>query len=450
MHSFSRENLQNIKDIFQDKTGVILEDGSDHRHLVTRLAAAVVIMVCSLGMTAFAYSQFSSLSGDELSISADYQGDGIVWIHVENRSDKELDFQPRLKLMEWSASREIKPLSQEILFTGTTFEAGTGGIMTVDLSKAYDMDMLEQPLADGYYYFVLTNNHFMFGQDWMCPVDFAVKGEAQLVGQGTGQESAQAGAAGQTDGQAGITGDAGQEGASPMMPVEADPGLVADIPEEIRAYFESYTLDLAERNRWSAEYTALCQELLDQVEGTVLHPVSPMELTVKDPAENVMFDTSVPSDMQLQLTGLHRRRMDGYDKIIGASDAEEAMVLSAYIPQKKGDVDGGVGVPLLYIFIYETENIQKVQKEQGSQGYVFIRGRLMTLEQMEAFQIYEDGQYTCYEVSDLFYTDLRQYVESMVSQRSDVYFDEQVWERVRNIYDYYRENLGKLLGYRDH
>ena len=37
----------------------------------------------------------------------------------------------------------------------------------------------------------------------------------------------------------------------------------------------------------------------------------------------------------------------------------------------------------------------------------------------------------------------------MVSQRSDVYFDEQVLERVQNIYNYYRDNMGSLLGYRD-
>ena len=73
----------------------------------------------------------------------------------------------------------------------------------------------------------------------------------------------------------------------------------------------------------------------------------------------------------------------------------------------------------------------------------------MTFEQMEQYKIYEDEQYVCYDVSDLFYSDLRQYVESMVSQRSDVYFDEQVWERVQNIYNYYRDNMGSLLGYRD-
>ena len=99
-------------------------------------------------------------------------------------------------------------------------------------------------------------------------------------------------------------------------------------------------------------------------------------------------------------------------------------------------------IPLIYVFIYETDAIQTPQ------DYAFIRGRLITFEQLEPYRIFEDGKYTCYNVSSLFYSDLRQYVESMVSQRSDVYFDEQVWTRIQNIYTYYNENMGNLLGYR--
>ena len=51
--------------------------------------------------------------------------------------------------------------------------------------------------------------------------------------------------------------------------------------------------------------------------------------------------------MLSQLTGLHRRTTDGYDKKIGSSDTEQALVLSAYIPQHKGDIDRGVDVPLM-------------------------------------------------------------------------------------------------------
>lgn len=412
MDSFNKTNLQNIRNIFQERTGVNPDTGIP-RPFPLRLAVVAAFMVCCLSIMAFSFGQFSSLSGDDLALSASYEGNGIISVWIENRSDRELNFQARLKLMRWSTGEEIPPLSDDILFSGTQFEAHTSGFMTLDLSSAYDMELLEQPLMDDHYYLVLTNNHFAFGQDWMCSVEFA---EPVITV---------------------------KEDPLPLTPLEADPGLVEEITEELRPYFETYTLDTAERNRAAGEYLSLCQELLGQLDGKLVTSVSPMELTVVDSDEPVLFDPLVPPDMQLQLTGLHRRTMDGYDKVIGSSDTECALVLSAYIPQKKGEIDGGADIPLLYIFTYEADAVQ------NPQDYAFIRGRLMTFEQMEEYKIYEDERYVCYNASSLFYSDLRQYVESMVSQRSDVYFDEQVWERVQNIYTYYNENIGSLLCYRD-
>lgn len=411
MDSYNKAKLQNIKDIFEKKTGIDLEAGQ-RRHPFKRAIAVAAVMVCCLSMTAFAASQFSSLSGDDLALSATYEGNGIVSIQIENRSDKEINFQPRLKLMRWSTSEEIVPVSDDITFSGTNFDAHTGGTMTVDISRAYDMDALEQPLIDDYYYFVLTNNNFAFGQDWMCTIYFV---EPVITP---------------------------HDPITPVAPIEADPKLVAEIMEELKPYFENYTSDPAERNKLADEYLALCRQLLENVDGTIVPSVSPMELTVKDSDTDVVFDTSVPSDMQLQLTGLHRHIMDGYGKIIGSSDTESALVLSAYIPQHKGDIDGGADIPLIYVFMYEKNDIQ------SPQDYAFIRGQLLTFEQMEQYKIYEDEKYVCYDASCLFYTDLRQYVESMVSQRNDVYFDEQVWERVQNIYNYYSDNIGNLICYR--
>lgn len=374
------------------------------------IAAAIL---CFFTMTAFAISLFSSLSGDDLSLSATYEGNGVVSVQVENRSDKELDFQSALKLMRWSTSEEVEPLSGKVSFSNTRIPAHSSGTMVIDLSDAYDMAMLETPLLDDdWYYFVLTNNNFLFGQDWMCTVEFA-----QPI-------------------------PTGKDDPTPIAPAEADPELITKITEELRPYFESYTLDVNERNRLADEYLKLCRQLLGKLDINVVPSVSPMELTLIDSDESVLFDPAVPADMQLQLTGLHRRPTDGYDKMIGSSAEENAMVLSARIPQQKGEIDGGVDVPLIYVFTYEKGEIKTPQ------DYAFIRGRLMTFEQMEQYKIYEDEQYVCYDASDLFYTDLRQYVESMVSQRSDVYFDEQVWERIQNIYNYYRENMGTLLGYR--
>ena len=65
--------------------------------------------------------------------------------------------------------------------------------------------------------------------------------------------------------------------------------------------------------------------------------------------------------------------------------------------------------------------------------------------------VYEDEKYIFLYVTELFYTDLRTHVESMISQRSDVYFDEQIWERVQNIYNYCmdKENLEGSFYYID-
>ena len=99
MDSFNRTNLQNIKNIFEEKTGVDLDMGRQHRHPIKSAMLIAAVLICSLTTTAFAVSLFSSLSGDDLSLSATYAGDGVVSIYIENRSDKKLSFQKQLKLM---------------------------------------------------------------------------------------------------------------------------------------------------------------------------------------------------------------------------------------------------------------------------------------------------------------------------------------------------------------
>lgn len=122
MDSFNKTNLQNIKDIFEEKTGVALETRRRRQPIRAAMLVAAVL-VCSLTMTAFAVSLFSSLSGDDLSLSATYEGNGIVTIQVANKSDKDLSFQRQLKLMRWSTGKEVEPVSDTIVFDGTEFEA---------------------------------------------------------------------------------------------------------------------------------------------------------------------------------------------------------------------------------------------------------------------------------------------------------------------------------------
>ena len=141
----------------------------------------------------------------------------------------------------------------------------------------------------------------------------------------------------------------------------------------------------------------------------------------------------IPLGFGLEIPDGYEHTLDGYGIPVGSAEGESALVLSAYVPQHKGEVDGGAEVPLLYFFTYSVDDIQSLE------DYAFIHGQIITFEQLEQYKVYEDDQYVCYEVTDLFYTNLRQHVESIISQRSDIYFDEQVWERVENIYTYYKD-----------
>ena len=402
MDSFSKTNLQNILDIFESKTGVKpLNEQRQFKPM--KIASTIAVMIlCFLMLTAFTVVRFSSLSGDELSLSASYEGNGIVLIEVENRSEKDLEFQPKIKLMLWSTGEEIAPVTENIEFNGTGIKANSKGVLTIDISKAYDVEQLEKPLNDDNYYFILTNNNFAFGQDWICTVEFAETVNTTEVS------------------------------VTPMTPSEADKKLVSEVDESLKPYFDRYVTDPVERGQSAYEYLEKCAKVIEKAGNRVVPSVSPM-LIVDCMEPEVVFDDTVPLETQHQLTGQQWHTLDGYGIPVGASDSESALVISAYVPQYKGDNDGGVEMPLVYIFTYEVSNIMSMQ------DCAFIHGRLITFEELEQYKAYEDEQYVCYEVSELFYTDLRAHVESMLSQRTDVYFDEQIWNRVEKIHNYYTD-----------
>ena len=99
--------------------------------------------------------------------------------------------------------------------------------MTVDLSSAYNLDELETPLHNDWYYLVLTNHNFLFGQDWMCSVSFSEK-------------------------------DSMDDPVYPVQPspAEADPELYQQIETDLRPFFgESILVDKEKR----AEMTVPCK-----------------------------------------------------------------------------------------------------------------------------------------------------------------------------------------------
>ena len=88
--------------------------------------------------------------------------------------------------------------------------------MTINLSLAYDIQLLETPLENGdHYYLVLTNNGFLLGQDWHCSVNFS--GNRQ-TGERTAAES-------ETSGGAEISGSAELSG-SVKAETKIDPAVL--------------------------------------------------------------------------------------------------------------------------------------------------------------------------------------------------------------------------------
>lgn len=362
------------------------------------------ILICGFTMTAFAFNMFSSLAGDDLSLCADYQGDGIVAIKVENQSEKILKFQPQLKLMRWSTGEEIPPDSKHVVFEGTEFQPHTSGVMTVDLSQAYDIELLEQPLNGDHYYFILTNNDFLFGQDWICTVYFSEPAEIEM------------------------------EYPEETIQIETDAELSEQIMEQLKPYFAEFITDPDKYRQQAEEYYSQCSELLSELESDIVPTVSPLEFAVDIPIGQLpIFDDTVPANEQHLLIGENRFSLDGYHLPVGASKEDSALVISATIPQYQEDTTGGTQIPLIYLFTYETDATQNLY------DYAFVRGRLLTFEEMEQYKVYADTKYTCYDMTSLFYTDLHTYVESLLEKRSDVWLDGQVWKRIENIYQYYHD-----------
>ncbi len=417
MRSFSEENYRNIQSLFTEKTGVPLRKRRAARIVPFALAAAVLAAL--LTVTALAADLFSPLAGDDLALGAVYEGDGIVSVQVENRSDKELKFQEQVRLMRWETGEEIAPKSAAVRFTNTAFAPHAKGVMTLDLSDAYDLAALDEPLAQGGYYLVLTNANFVFGQDWMCFIHAAAPEETGETVETVPEETPETAAA-------------------PAAPAETDVELVSRVEEALRPYYEM-TGDVAQRRAHNAEYYAACTELLAPL-GERVARVAPADLVIGDAEEGVIFDAAAPADAQHLLTGENYTTLDAYGLPVGGAPGEEALVLSALVAQRAGDTDGGASIPVVYLFTYFQEDVENAD-------YLFVHGQLVPLSEIEDRRVYEDERYVCYELSAYFYTDVQTHAETLCAQRGDVCWNDAARQRVQNIYDYYTnaETLSKLI-----
>ena len=177
MKKYNRKNLKAIQTIVQEKTGAaIVPERKPAGYKVRQMALLAGSLLCFVILCAFAYAKFSDLNGDVAGFAPAYQGDGRFEIVIVNESGRELKLQDNVKVMQWSTGEEVEGDNGKIRMSGLTIAPHSQGVVSIDISEGYDVKAMEENLPEGdWYYFILTNNNFAFGQDWMCSFDFDIE-----------------------------------------------------------------------------------------------------------------------------------------------------------------------------------------------------------------------------------------------------------------------------------
>lgn len=382
------ENLEHIKSTFADKTGVTLKRTTYRKKAVlTVLLAACLAFLMTI--SAYAAGLFNSLEGDDLALKANYEGEGIVHLWIENRSDKELRLQPKLQLRRWSTGEDVEKLSGEPLFSAALVPANSSAEIEIDLSPAYDIALLEKPLDGDGYYLVLTNNDFLFGQDWICTVKFAESPENEVWSTEMQQEN------GQNTG------------------LQDDPTEEAEVP-------------------------------LSRFAGTVVCPIKPWigSLYVDgrpDPrpsAPITLFDASRTIAEQAGIWSADLSHCDAGGNLLGtAEDYGKVVSLLLQNPEYPQSL---IAVPVIYLFFYE-------KADALPENYGYIRGQLIRFDQLEEMKVYEDEQYVGYDISSLVYSDLDEYIAGTLSGCPAWPLDEDTLGALHETYAYLKEKLPELI-----
>lgn len=413
MEKMQKHNLENIQSIFEYRTGVSLQKETPAPTRLRPAVLASLIAACCLLMAAFTYPLFSPLDGDALTLQATYAGEGIVSVQVENHSHKKLQFQEQTKLVSWLTGEEVPSLSEEVAFQGLAIPPESTGMLTIDLSKAYDVALLEQSKTTQWYYLVLTNDNFLYGQEWKCSVYF---------------------------------GEPAQEQPADEMQYATEEATAAQVAEELRFYFEDDYVGLFAANPMHYEYLQKVEELLLRSGKRIVPSVYPM-LMAEPIVDGVIVDETYPTERQYVLAGQTYALQDAFGKLVGSTEEEKFKNIDVFLPSEKGEENGGWTLPLLFYGVYEVDAIQSPEDS------AFIHGHIVSFAELEPYEVFRDAQFVCYDITHLFYMDLREYVEDVLARKdaegTDYYFDEQVYARIENIYNYYQENL-KMMTWEDY
>lgn len=405
MSRMTKRNLNNIKTRFTQQTGVELP--APMKFSVRKLVVLAAAVITCFALTAFTYPLFSYLEEDELSIQGIYEGNGVVSVYVENRSDKDLEFQKQTKLMRWNTSKEVEPLEGKARFANTSFPAHSSGTMTIDLSEAYDIAALEKEgKGRPSYYLLLTNNGFLFGHDWICSVSFTDKEEPLSE--------------------------------EPTLRIPAQADTLDGIEETLRPYFQDTYYD--EVFAWESthfDYLQRVDEVIKRFNGTVVSPVYPT-IMVSGPSTFLDPDPKVRTE-GLEGTDFAWSIMDGYHRLVGASPSEKALAVTVDIPSSQYP-GSSRSIPLRYLFVYDREAVRP-------EDNTFLYGRLLSFSELEDCKIFSDEHYVIFDATDYLYTDLDTYIDFIRDTHPDLLVDEPVRQHIHEAYGYYREEISGLIGY---
>lgn len=410
MNRMQKHNLYNIKRNFEKKTGTRLiprytaseRQPAPQRKAFRPAALVAILSALCLMLVAFTWPLFSPLDGDALTLSATYEGNGIVKIQVENRSHKELEFQPQTKLVKWITGEEVSQLTSDITFDDLSIKPYSTETITLNLSKAYDIGLLEQSLVTEWYYLVLTNNNFVFGQEWKCSVYF---GNQTLDEQPTAEKL-----------------------------YSLDPVIIEQIEEELQFYFEDDYVGMLASNPMNYEYLQKVHELVLRCGKRIVPSVSP-SLMIEPVPDEMLFNEET---QRYEKPGQQITVQDAFGKLVGSIEDEYILYLGYYMPDAKGETDGWC-LPLLYYSTFEVSAIESMD------DCTLIHGQIISFAELDQYKVFQDEQFVCYDVTHLFYSDLREYVEAVLKYREATdqryYFDEEVFSGIQLVYDYYRENV---------
>ena len=120
---------------------------------------------------------------------------------------------------------------------------------------------------------------------------------------------------------------------------------------------------------------------------------------------------------------------DEFGKLVGFTDDQ-------HIKKVCVSTEDGWLFPILYLATFEKEEINTPD------SCTFIYGQVISFNDLDTHIVYENERYRMYDVSHLFYTDLRSYFEEIVEMDPKYYKNaEKYWIRIQNVYNYTKENL---------